>query len=348
MRIDDLLLKARELGASDLHITVEQPPIVRVNGELVRLPGQNLKAADTRELLDQLMGESQRESFDEQGEVDFSYGLPGIGRFRVNGFRQRGAAAISIRLISAKVPTMRELNLPEALDALARLERGLVLVTGPTGSGKSTTLAAMVNLINEERACHVLTLEDPIEYLHRHNKAVINQREVGQDTKSFANGLRAALREDPDVILVGEMRDLETTSIAVSAAETGHLVFATMHTPSAAETVNRIIDIFPPFQQQQIRIQLANVLEGIVAMRLLPRADGKGRVAAFEILIATPAVRNLVREEKTHQIPSSIQTGARYGMVTMEQYLRQLHQQGLISKQTMDENLPDSLIPGAV
>ena len=259
------------------------------------------------------------------------YALPCVSRFRVIAFRQRDATALVLRVVAENVPTFEQLRLPDVLKTLAGKTRGLVLVTGPTGSGKSTTLAAMINLINEKRSCHIITLEDPIEYLHRHNRSIVNQREVNSDTRSFANGLRAALREDPDVILVGEMRDMETISIAITAAETGHLVFATLHTSDAAQTVDRIIDVFPPFQQQQVRIQLSMTLQGIVAQQLLPRIDGRGRVAAMEILVANPAIRNLIREGKSHQILSVIQTGAKAGMQSMDMSLRELSRKGMVT-----------------
>ena len=263
--------------------------------------------------------------------MDFSYSLHRIARFRVNVYKDRGTVAAAFRLIPARVPTIEELGLPSVLIELTRKPRGLILVTGPTGSGKSTTLAAMVNQINNERACHIITIEDPIEYLHRHKLSIINQRELGQDTKSFAGALRSALREDPDVILVGEMRDLETTALAITAAETGHLVMATLHTNNAAETVDRIIDQFPAAQQEQVRVQLSNCLVAVISQQLLPRHGMPGRVAAVEVMICTPAIRNLIREAKAHQIPSIIQTSANVGMQTMDQALRDLYKRGLIS-----------------
>lgn len=349
--IRELLSLAVAKKASDLHLTVGVPPVFRINGELVplgkegeiwsseELKGEGtappLSLSDLEELLAQLMDKERRERLATVGEVDFAYGVPGLGRFRVNCFKQRGSPAIAIRVLNTRIPTLEELGLPEVVVQLARRPNGLILVTGPTGSGKSTTLAAMVDLINRERRCHIITLEDPIEYLHRHGRSIVNQREIGDDSRSFATALRAALREDPDVILVGEMRDLETTAITLNAAETGHLVLATMHTPNAALTVNRIVDIFPPHQQAQVRVQLAGVFQGVIAQQLLPRADKKGRVLAVEILVATPAVRNLIREGKTHQIPSLIQTGARYGMISFEQSLRNLYAAGLITREEM-------------
>ena len=327
----ELLQDAVQRKASDLHITVGVPPVFRLDGGLVPSGHSKLLPPDTDRLLAEITTPEQRERFYQSGELDTSYALPGVSRFRVNAFRQRGATAMVLRVVAENVPTFEQLGLPDVLKSLARKSRGLVLVTGPTGSGKSTTLAAMINLINMERECHIITLEDPIEYLHRHNRCIVNQREVNSDTKSFANGLRAALREDPDVILVGEMRDMETISIAVTAAETGHLVFATLHTSDAAQTIDRIIDVFPPHQQQQIRIQLSLTLQGIVAQQLLPRTDGKGRVAAMEILVATPAIRNLIREGKSHQIISAIQTGAKVGMQAMDMSLRELSRKGVVT-----------------
>ena len=333
--VDELLRQAASLCASDLHITVELPPMVRVDGELRRMPDlATLKPDDTTRILHELLTEQQRAEFLSHGSVDFSLSLPGVGRFRVNAYRQRNAVALAFRLIPAGIPDIRELNLPPIISELARKPSGLILVTGPTGSGKSTTLAAMIGQINREEKLHILTLEDPIEFLHRHDRSMVNQREIGPDAPTFAAGLRAALREDPDVILVGEMRDYDTTQIAVSAAETGHLVLATLHTPSAWQTIDRIVDIFPPYQQAQIRIQLASSLQGVVAQQLLPRADGPGRVAAFEIMVSTPAVRNLIREGKTHQLPSILQTNARAGMMTMEASLKTLLASRVISDET--------------
>jgi len=340
--IGDLLRQAVALRATDLHITVGLPPVVRVNGDLVRL--QELPAltpADTAALAEQLLTPKQHETLRQSGNVDFSRSLAGISRFRVNVYCQRSSVAMAIRIIPMSVPGLAELGIPPVVMEMARKPHGLILVTGPTGSGKSTTQAAVIGQLNREQALHIITLEDPIEYLHQHGTCMINQREVGDDTMSFATGLRSALREDPDVILVGEMRDLEATQIAISAAETGHLVLATLHTPSAPQTVDRIIDIFPPHQQAQVRVQLATSLQGIVAQRLLPRSDGKGRVAVFEILVATPAVRNLIREGKTHQLPSTIQTGGRAGMVTMEGALKNLLRQGLIDQSVYELYSPE-------
>ena len=329
--MEELLRQAVKKGASDLHITVGVPPILRINGTLVRTEQPILTVTTTQELFINITTAEQQVYFKEHGEIDFSFAIFGLSRFRVNAFRQRGSVAIVIRVVNENVPTLEELGHPPVLRTLACQARGLVLVTGPTGSGKSTTLAAMINLINQERSCHILTLEDPIEYLHKHKKSIVNQREMHSDTQSFTIALRAALREDPDVILVGEMRDPETIATAITAAETGHLVFATLHTGSAAQTIDRIIDAFPAHQQQQIRIQLSVTLQGIVAQQLLPRIDQKGRVAALEVLIATPAVRNLIREGKTHQLTSVIQTGLKFGMQPMDTALRDLYRRGIVS-----------------
>ncbi len=340
--IESLLRAAVEKRASDVHITVGVPPVLRLNGSLTRADADPLSIQDTRAMLESITSIEQQDKFWQTGEIDFSFAIPGLGRFRVNAFRQRGSVAIAIRVVNERIATLDELGHPEIVKKLARMPRGLVLVTGPTGSGKSTTLAAMIDLINNERACHVLTLEDPIEYLHTHKKCIVNQREINADSKSFANALRAALREDPDVIMIGEMRDVETISIAVTAAETGHLVFATLHTCDAAQTIDRIIDVFPPHQQQQIRVQLSLTLQGIVSQQLLPRQDGIGRIIAYEILTVTPAVRNLIREGKSHQIASVIQTGARFGMQSMDFSLCDLFRRGAIS---CDDALEHSMNP---
>ncbi len=338
--------EAVERRASDIHLTVGVPPTLRINGALVRLNLPPLGPADTLRLFESIAPEERQTVFRQNGEVDFSHTIHGLSRFRVNAFRQRGSVAIAVRLIPEQVPTLDQLELPEVVANLARKPRGLILVTGPTGSGKSTTMAAMINLINEEQSCNIITLEDPIEYLHRHKKSLINQREVNADTRSFANGLRAALREDPDVILVGEMRDMDTISIAVRAAETGHLVLATLHTSDASQTIDRIIDVFPPYQQQQIRTQLSLTLQGIISQQLLPRRSGTGRVVAVEILVATPAVRNLVREGKSHQLLTVIQTGAKTGMQSMDAALRDLCRAGVVSDEEalMRASDPDNFL----
>ncbi|HIU63928.1 MAG TPA: type IV pilus twitching motility protein PilT [Candidatus Avacidaminococcus intestinavium] len=331
--IDELLEQAVLLQASDVHLTVGLPPVFRINGELRKTQRAELSNADTFQMADELMDTKRHQKFLEFGEADFSYTLPDGSRFRVNVFRQSSSIAIVIRLINKHIPTLQELKLPKIIAQLALMPRGLVLVTGPTGSGKSTTLAAMIDYINRERNEHIITLEDPIEYKHTHINSIINQREVNSDTKTFANGLRAALREDPDVILVGEMRDAETIATAITAAETGHLVLATLHTSDAAQTVNRIIDVFPEHQQMQIRIQLAGNLQGIVTQQLLITKERLQRVPAFEILIATPALRNLIRESKTHQIPSYIQTGSKFGMQSMDASLAELVRHNVVEKE---------------
>lgn len=320
---------------SDLHLTVNSKPIVRYNGVLKvfnEFPDK-LGFKDMQTIARNLMTDEQWTTFEKEGELDFSYSVPGFSRFRVNAYYQRGAISLALRVIPSKIPTIDELGLPQILKKLALQRNGLILCTGPTGSGKSTTLAAMIDEINERRSCHVLTLEDPIEYLHKHKKSIVHQREVGIDTGSFANGLRAALRQDPDIILVGEMRDLETISIALEAAETGHLVLATLHTSDAPKTVDRIIDVFPPHQQQQVKIQLASTLNGIISQQLLPRADGQGRIAALEVLIGTPAVKNIIRDGKSHQLYSVMQTGAKFGMIMMNNYLLDLYQKGFIDRE---------------
>ena len=344
--MERLLREAVERRASDIHLTVGVPPTLRINGALVRLNLPPLGPADTLRLFESIAPEERQTFFRQNGEVDFSHTIHGLSRFRVNAFRQRGSVAIAVRLIPEQVPTLDQLELPEVVATLARKPRGLILVTGPTGSGKSTTMAAMINLINEEQSCNIITLEDPIEYLHRHKKSLINQREVNADTRSFANGLRAALREDPDVILVGEMRDMDTISIAVRAAETGHLVLATLHTSDASQTIDRIIDVFPPYQQQQIRTQLSLTLQGIISQQLLPRRSGTGRAVAVEILVATPAVRNLVREGKSHQLLTVIQTGAKTGMQSMDAALRDLCRAGIVADEEalMRASDPDNFL----
>lgn len=348
LTLESLLHQAVEAGASDVHLTVESPPLLRVNGQLVRLPVPSLNQASANALVEGLLTESQRETLAQQGQLDFSYSLPGLGRFRVNVYRQRGSLAAALRVIPRRVPSVDELRLPEVAVAMTAKHHGLILVTGPTGSGKSTTLAALIDRINNERSCHIVTLEDPIEYLHKHRQGIVNQREVGIDVINFAQGLRAVLRQDPDVILIGEMRDLETISVALTAAETGHLVLASLHTANAVQTVERIVDVFPPHQQEQVRVQLAGAIQGILAQALLPRADGQGRVAAFELLVATQAVRNLVREGKSHQLVSAIQTGGRYGMCTMESSLRRLLDAHMISEEEYRARVPGQPGPGLV
>jgi twitching motility protein PilT len=333
--LPELLKTTVEMNGSDLHITTNTPPQVRVHGKLQRLELPALSAADTKQLVYSVCTDQQKKRFEETLELDFSFGIRGIGRFRCNVFNQRGAVGAVYRLIPEKVRGFHELNLPPVIAKLSERPRGLVLVTGPTGSGKSTTLAAMLDKINTERAEHILTIEDPIEYIHQHKGCLVNQREVHSDTTSFSMALRAALREDPDVVLIGEMRDLETVESALRIAETGHLTFATLHTNSASQTINRIIDVFPSHQQGQIRTQLSLVLEGIVCQTLLRRADAPGRIVALEIMVPTPAIRNLIRDDKVHQIYSAMQTGQeKYGMQTLNQCLATLHMQRKISLET--------------
>ncbi len=322
--IDDLLLTLVRADGSDLHLRVDEPPVIRVYGQLQRLPYRKLTAEDTERLMFGLMDTGRQRRFKEDLEMDLSYELPGIARFRVNVFQQRGRVGGVMRLIPAQSKTIDDLGLPAILKHLSMLPRGLVLVTGPTGSGKTTTLAACIDHINRNRRCHIITIEDPIEFVHTDNAAAIEQRELGQDTHSFAQALKHIMRQAPDVILVGEMRDLETISLAITAAETGHLVFATLHTTDAPQTIDRIIDVFPSEQQDQIRTQLAVTLQAVVSQTLLPLAEGGGRVPAFEIMIATPAIRALIREAKTHQIYSMIETGADSGMISLDQYLLHL------------------------
>ena len=333
MEINELLTRARQMGASDLHVSVGIPPKCRVNGELVNLTKERIMPPDSKALVEQMIPGRLVERFNRDGEVDFSYAIRGVGRFRVNIFKQRGTLSFVIRLVNTEIPTPESLGLPESVLDLTTKKRGLVLVTGPTGSGKSTTLASLINIINQKYSKHIITLEDPIEYLHSHAKSIVNQREIGIDTQSYAAALRSALREDPDVILVGEMRDLDTIATAITAAETGHLVFSTLHTIGAVPTVERIIDVFPTHQQAQIRVQLATLLEAIISQQLLPTADRRGRVAAFEIMYANSAIRNLIREAKPHQIPSIIQTSRQMGMMTMDDALFELYRMRKITRE---------------
>ena len=331
VHIDELLRLVVEKRGSDLHVAAGVPPVMRIDGQLYATNYESLTEFEVQRMVYAILTDEQIRVFETDYELDCSYHLKGLSRFRVNVYRDRGAVAGAFRVIPSKIPTIRELGLPLVLEDLSRRPRGLVLVTGPTGSGKSTTLAAMIGQINNERSVHIITIEDPIEYLHTHRRSLINQRELGTDTRSFAQALRHALREDPDVILVGEMRDLETMALAITAAETGHLVFSTVHTNNAAQTVDRIVDVFPPGQQEQIRIQLSNNIEAVLSQQLLPRAGTPGRIAAMEIMIASPAIRNLIREAKAHQITSIIQTSAHHGMQTMDQCLRDMYQRGLIT-----------------
>jgi twitching motility protein PilT len=330
----DCLKQTVELKASDLHMTVGSPPMVRVRGELRGLENYpSLNSKDTRDLIYSILSNDQRKKLEQEWQVDFSYSVPSQGRFRVNAYMQRASIGAAFRLIPAEIKSIEQLGLPSSVHEFVKKPRGFVLVTGPTGSGKSTSLAAMIDEINQARKEHILTIEDPIEFLHRHKSCVVNQREIGSDAQSFALALKAALRQDPDVILVGEMRDLETISTALTAAETGHLVFATLHTQDTAQTIDRIIDVFPPHQQQQVRVQLSVALEGIMTQQLLPTADGSGRVACTEVLSITPAVRNLIREGKTHQIHSVLQTSASKGMQSMDAALATLVRAGKITRE---------------
>jgi twitching motility protein PilT len=333
--LPDLLKTMVDMEGSDLHLATNSPPQVRVHGSLRRLPLPDLLPAETERLAGSVLTDAQKKRFAETMELDFAFGVPGLARFRCNLFHQRGSVGAVYRLIPDRIRSLDDLGLPPVVATLAARPRGLVLVTGPTGSGKSTTLAALLDKLNSERYGHILTIEDPIEYVHAHKNCLVNQREVHGDTSSFGAALRAALREDPDVVLIGEMRDLETVEAALKIAETGHLTFATLHTNSAVQTISRIIDVFPAGQQAQVRTQLSLVLEGIVCQALLPRADGAGRVASLEIMIPTPAIRNLIREDKIHQIYGVMQTGQeRLGMQTANQSLASLHKRGLIALDT--------------
>lgn len=329
--IDELLHIVVDRNASDLHLCAHSEPIIREDGALKKLNFEKFTPQQTQRMMYDVLSDENINKFETTLELDFSYALPRRARFRVNLYKDRGACASAFRLIPQRIPTVRDLNLPSVLETLTDKPRGLILVTGPTGSGKSTSLAAMVNHININRALHIITIEDPIEYLHTHKVSVINQRELGGDTRSFAAALRSSLREDPDVLLVGEMRDIETIQLAITAAETGHLVFATLHTNNCAESIDRMIDVFPPGQQEQIRVQLANNIQAVIAQQLLPRAGAPGRVPAIEVMIASPAIRNLIRENKTHQIPSMIQTSAAHGMMAMDQSLRDLYLKGFVT-----------------
>jgi len=338
IHVNDLLKLVLEQRGSDLHLTAGSPPVIRVHGELRPVEGVDaLSGSDIREMIYAILTQKQREKFENELELDCSYSLPGRSRFRVNVFLQRDNVGAVMRTIPYDIVPFDQLGVPDTVRAFAELPRGLVLVTGPTGSGKSTTLASLIDIVNREKAVHIMTVEDPIEFLHQHKRAVVNQREVGEDTKSFAEALRHVLRQDPDVILVGEMRDLETISTALTAAETGHLVFATLHTQDAPQSIDRIIDVFPSHQQQQVRVQLAASLQGICTQQLLQTPDGGGRVLAAEVLVATPAVRNLIREGKIYQIYSLMQTGAKFGMLTMDQHLAQLVRAGKVTLESAIE-----------
>lgn len=329
--LDEILKESVEEKASDIHFTAGCPPYYRIDGVLTPIKGDKLLPADLEALLMPILDERHREELNANGQTDLAYAISGVGRFRVNVYKQRGTLASAMRCLPFSIPDAESLGLPAEVQALTEKRRGLVLVTGPTGSGKSTTLAALVDIINRKYPYHIITLEDPIEYLHRHQRSMVNQREIGSDSNDYAQALRAALREDPDVILVGEMRDLETISTALTAAETGHLVLSTLHTIGAAKTIDRIIDVFPPNQQQQVRIQLASVLEAVISQQLIKRESGHGRVAALEVLFTNNAIRNLIRENKTYQIISQMQTGKRQGMQTMDDAIYDLFLRGDIS-----------------
>jgi twitching motility protein PilT len=330
--LNDLLMLVLDQGASDLHLTTGARPTIRLNGELRQLEEYPLLTPPViQRVMYAALTQKQREKFEENLELDFAYSVPGRARFRVNLYRQRDALGAAFRIIPFEIKKLESLGVPPAVAKFAGLARGFVLVTGPTGSGKSTTLASLIDLANRTRKDHIMTVEDPIEFLHRHQSCIVNQREVGEDTWSFGNALKHVLRQDPDIILVGEMRDLETISVALTAAETGHLVFATLHTSDAAQTIDRVIDVFPPHQQQQVRVQLASALQGVVCQTLAKSSDGRGRVVATEVLVATPAIRNLIREGKTHQIYSAMQAGAKHGMHTMDQHLADLVMRGSVS-----------------
>lgn len=343
----ELLKMMIEKNASDLHVTTGSPPRLRIDGKLVNIDHPSLNPADTKALCYSVLTDAQKHNYEENNELDLSFGVKGLSRFRANIFMQRGAVAGAFRTIPFDIRTFKDLGLPEIMNELVKKPRGLILVTGPTGSGKSTTLAAMVDRINSDRCEHIITIEDPIEYLHPHKKCLINQREVHADTASFKTALRYVLRQDPDVVLIGEMRDLETIEAALTVSETGHMTLATLHTNSAVQTMNRIIDVFPPHQQEQIRVQLSFVLEGILAQQLIPKKSGTGRVLAVELLVPNPAIRNLIREDKIHQIYSMMQTGqTKFGMQTMNQSLFDLYSRRLISYEDAvgRSSVPDELI----
>ncbi len=331
VNIDTLLRTMFEKGASDLHLTVGVPPMLRIDGEIVPTEFEKLRPDECQSIIYSILTDEQKEKFERENELDISFGVEGIGRVRMNVYKQRGAVAAALRNIPMHILSFDELGLPTVINDIVKCPKGLILVTGPTGSGKSTTLAAMIDWLNSHKAGHIITIEDPIEYIHTHKNCIVNQREVGTDTKSFADALKYVLREDPDIILVGEMRDLETISAALTIAETGHLVFATLHTPDTVQAINRIIDVFPAHQQQQVRAQISFVLQAVIAQQLLPKAYSSGRSLAAEILIVNPAVRNLIREEKVHQIYSIMQTGTEYGMRTMNQSLAELYQRQLVT-----------------
>lgn len=330
----ELLLLTIQKGASDLHLTENTPPVLRIDGRLIKTDREPLSREKLQEIIFEGLSPTQRQQFEDTKELDYSLAMTGLDRFRVNVHMQRGSVEAALRRVSLFVPTMEELQLPPIIGDFARKQSGLVLITGATGTGKSTTMASMINLINQERECVIICIEDPIEYVHSNKKSIIKQREVYRDTNSFAEALRRCLRQDPDVVVVGEMRDLETISTALTAAETGHLVLATLHTPDAPQTIERIVDVFPPYQQHQVRLQLATALEGVISQQLVPRASGKGRIMVPEIMIATSGVRNMIREQQVEQLRTAIQTGAQYGMRTMDKSLKDLHEKGTITYET--------------
>lgn len=332
MELSELLNLGIEKNASDIHFTVGRPPALRIDGGLFPIDKSPLTSEDIKKIIMGILTDKMLIDLDEKGEIDEAFSFSDVGRYRINIFKQKGNFSIVLRIIPMAIPSMDVLNLPHTIKKLSTLKRGLVLVTGSTGSGKSTTLASLIDKINNERNCHILTLEDPIEYIHNHKKSIVNQREIGKDSISFLSALRSSLRQDPDIILVGEMRDLETISTVLTAAETGHLVISTLHTSGAAKTIDRIIDVFPSQQQQQIRTQLSSVLQAIISQQLLPSIEGKGRVAAFEIMMMTSAIRNLIKENKTNQIDTAIQTGANLGMMTMDSNILNLYRDGYINK----------------
>ena len=353
VNIDTLLRLMFERNASDLHITAGAPPMLRIDGIMTATEYEKLRPETTQQLIYSILTDEQKEKFEKDNELDVSFGVEGVGRVRMNVFQQRGAVAAALRNIPTAIRTFEDLKLPPVAQDIVKLPKGLVLVTGPTGAGKSTTLASMIDWINTNQQHHIITIEDPIEYMHTHKSCIVNQREVGTDTHTFASALKYALREDPDVILIGEMRDLETINAALTIAETGHLVFATLHTVDAIQTINRIIDVFPSSQQQQVRAQISFVLQAVFSQQLLPKAYGSGRVVAVEILIPTMAVRNLIREEKIHQIYSTMQTGTEYGMQTMNQALFELYQKQLVSyneifSRTLDPKELQRMVKGVI
>jgi twitching motility protein PilT len=342
VHIDTLLRAMFEKGASDLHLTVGSPPMIRLHGEMEALDFEKMRPDTVQQVIYSILTDEQKEKFEKENELDLSFGVEGVGRVRMNVFKQRGAVASVMRQIPTKIKPIEELDLPLIVGEICKVPKGLVLVCGPTGSGKSTTLAAMIDWINSNTQSHIITIEDPIEFVHNHKKSLINQREIGADTRTFATALKYVLRQDPDVILVGEMRDQETISAALTIAETGHLVFATLHTPDAVQAINRIIDVFSPDQQAQVRTQLSFVLQAVLCQQLLPKSEGGGRCIAVEVMIATPAIRNLIRDEKVHQISSALQTGQDIGMQTMNQSMSALYRKGRVTYQAIMDRTTDA------